>query len=428
DTLAKFAKYGFNKSHSAAYGFVSYQTAFLKANYPVEFMAGLLSNEINNTEKISVFVAECQRMGIQILPPDVNRSRLKFAPEEGTDEFGAPIRAIRFGLAAIKNVGEGAMELAVANRKEEGEFESLEDFTSRLDSKTVNKKILESLVRAGAFDFTGEARPLLFHRIETAIQAASSVQKDRNSGQGSLFDIMGVTEKAPSPTADQVEVEEWTLQERLGYEKDLLGFYVTGHPLDPYRMSIRKGKFKKLSQIEQLPESRQPLKFAALINDALLKYTRGDKPKPFSILFLEDFSGSAEVAVFAEAYGNHADILKPGMVVEMKASVEKNWKGEGMRLRPLEFSILEPIPYDPADFAREEAPIEPLELILDSEADGVSDLKRIQAIAKQHRGQSPLRLRVHLPDNSQQIILTSRKYWINATEEAKRDLSQWLAN
>ncbi|MEM0970155.1 MAG: DNA polymerase III subunit alpha, partial [Verrucomicrobiota bacterium] len=331
DTLAKFAKYGFNKSHSAAYGFVSYQTAFLKANYPVEFMAGLLSNEINNTEKISVFVAECQRMGIQILPPDVNRSRLKFAPEEGTDEFGAPIRAIRFGLAAIKNVGEGAMELAVANRKEEGEFESLEDFTSRLDSKTVNKKILESLVRAGAFDFTGEARPLLFHRIETAIQAASSVQKDRNSGQGSLFDIMGVTEKAPSPTADQVEVEEWTLQERLGYEKDLLGFYVTGHPLDPYRMSIRKGKFKKLSQIEQLPESRQPLKFAALINDALLKYTRGDKPKPFSILFLEDFSGSAEVAVFAEAYGNHADILKPGMVVEMKASVEKNWKGEGMR-------------------------------------------------------------------------------------------------
>ena len=161
DLLEKFAGYGFNKSHSAAYGLISYQTAYLKANYPVEFMAAVLSNEINNTEKISTFVAECQRMGIEILAPDVNRSMLKFVPE--VQDSGK--KAIRFGLAAIKNVGEAAMGLVVDERKARGEFKSLEDFAGRLDSKSVNRKILENLIKAGAFDFTFERRDDMFSRV-----------------------------------------------------------------------------------------------------------------------------------------------------------------------------------------------------------------------------------------------------------------------
>src|SRR5947208_6859785 len=168
DLLEKFAGYGFNKSHSAAYGLISYQTAYLKAHYPVEFMAGLLSNEINNTEKIAVFVGECKRMGIEILPPDVNHSALKFtsetvegaapsAPASGEDPAW-PSKGIRYGLAAIKNVGEGAMETVLRERESNGAFNSLEDFCRRFDSRIVNRKMLESLVKCGAFDFAGRDR------------------------------------------------------------------------------------------------------------------------------------------------------------------------------------------------------------------------------------------------------------------------------
>src|SRR5437762_1596474 len=178
DLLEKFAGYGFNKSHSAAYGVISYQTAYLKAHYPVEFMAGLLSNEINNTEKISVFVGECKRMGIPILPPDVNRSGLKFSPEAtGAD---STLNAIRYGLAAIKNVGQGAMELAIKEREAGGEFASLEDFCRRLDSRVANRKILENLIRCGAFDFLGRERAELFACIDESMAAAAASQKDRS--------------------------------------------------------------------------------------------------------------------------------------------------------------------------------------------------------------------------------------------------------
>ena len=203
DLLEKFAGYGFNKSHSAAYGVISYQTAYLKAHYPVEFMAGLLSNEINNTDKISIFVGECKRMGIPILPPDLNRSGLKFVPEmwEGAlcpdgatpdNNRGAKaaptFNAIRYGLAAIKNVGEGAMAAAIAERERGGDFASLEDFCSRIDSRLANRKIIESLVKAGAFDFLGRDRAELFACIEETLASAAASHRDRAAGQVSLFD------------------------------------------------------------------------------------------------------------------------------------------------------------------------------------------------------------------------------------------------
>ncbi|MEM7386159.1 MAG: DNA polymerase III subunit alpha, partial [Verrucomicrobiota bacterium] len=190
DLLEKFAGYGFNKSHSCAYGLITYQTAFLKANYPIEFMAAVLSNEINNTEKITVMVNECKEMGIDILPPDVNRSQIKFAPEriDGVSQNGrdGAGRAIRYGLAAIKNVGAMAMEHAVKER-ENGEFESLEKFATRLDSKSVNRKIMEALIRSGAFDFSGEKRAALFERIPQVLASSQAASRDRKSGQTTLF-------------------------------------------------------------------------------------------------------------------------------------------------------------------------------------------------------------------------------------------------
>src|ERR1700757_3171838 len=234
DLLEKFAGYGFNKSHSAAYGVISYQTAYLKAHYPVEFMAGLLSNEINNTEKISVFVGECKRMGVSILPPDLNKSGLKFMPEtvaaalspdsRGTGD--APtLNALRYGLAAIKNVGEAAMAIAIRERDGRGDFSSLEDFCTRLDSRVANRKMLESLIKAGAFDFTGRDRAELFACIDDALASSAALQRDRVAGQVSLFD----EQTHAATTARRQSSRPWSEHEKLSYEKELLGFYVSGH-------------------------------------------------------------------------------------------------------------------------------------------------------------------------------------------------------
>ncbi|MGH7935404.1 MAG: DNA polymerase III subunit alpha, partial [Chthoniobacterales bacterium] len=224
DLLEKFAGYGFNKSHSAAYGVISYQTAYLKSHYSVEFMAGLLSNEINNTDKISIFVGECKRMGISILPPDINNSALKFTPEEHDGKM-----AIRYGLAAIKNVGESAMQMSIEERERAGDYNSLEDFCGRIGTRIANRKMLESLIKAGAFDFLGRDRADLYGCIDESLASAAAAHRDRTVGQASLFD-----EETHAATTRKRPFTPWGDHEKLSYEKELLGFYVSGHPLDAY--------------------------------------------------------------------------------------------------------------------------------------------------------------------------------------------------
>ncbi len=326
DLLEKFAGYGFNKSHSAAYGLISYHTAFLKANYPVEFMAALLSNEINNTEKISIFVAECQRMGIKIYAPNVNRSFLKFTPENTPEQ-----RGIRFGLAAIKNVGGNAMELAIKERKRAGTFETIEDFASRLDSKTVNRKILENLIKAGAFDYTMHRRDEMFSRVGQIIAGASASQKDRNSGQTSLFDMNELMAAAPAPDLLDEDRVAWNQREYLTFEKDLLGFYVTGHPLDEFKGVIDKGNFEKIGNLQKLRPGKKTYQFAGLISESTVKYTKRDS-KPFAILLFEDFTGTTECMVWSEAYAKRNQLLVKGTAVILKAKVDQDSRTDTNRL------------------------------------------------------------------------------------------------
>src|SRR5438552_1890106 len=333
DLLEKFAGYGFNKSHSAAYALISYQTAFLKANHPVEFMAGLLSNEINNTEKISVLVGECKRMGITILPPDVKRSGLKFVPEavaavagrgeiDADDGMAAPSdrgykaenggdrpplqkKAIRFGLAAIKNVGQGAMELAIRERERGGDFKSLEDFCSRLDSRVANRKMLESLVKCGAFDFQQRERAELFACIDDALAASAAALRDRMAGQVSLF---GDEHQHIAPPRRR-SVSPWTDREKMSYEKELLGFYVTGHPLDAYVEVIENGKYQTIASLTKLSD-RATFRVAGAITQVDKKFTRKEG-KPFAVVWLEDLTGTLELVIWNELYLECVEKLVP---------------------------------------------------------------------------------------------------------------------
>ena len=229
DVLDKFAGYGFNKAHAACYGVLTCQTAYLKARYPVQFMAALLSNELDNTDKIALFVAEAKAMGISILPPSVNESGSLFTVKD---------QSIRFGLSAIKNVGQAAVEVIIAAREKDGPFRDLHDLCSRVETRAMNKKLLESLVKAGACDDFGGNRAELMTHIDGALAQANAQARDRDAGQASLLDLLGPMEPATKKSNGAAQangVPEWPARERLNYEKELLGFYVTGHPLDEYQ-------------------------------------------------------------------------------------------------------------------------------------------------------------------------------------------------
>lgn len=406
DLLEKFAGYGFNKSHSAAYGLISYRTAYLKANYPVEFMAGLLSNEVNNTDKIAVFVAECQRLGIRILPPDMNRSQLKFVPESTAEQ-----RGIRYGLAAIKNIGEGAMESTIRERAGNGDFQTLEDYCARLDPRSVNRKILENLIRAGAFDFIGQDRAELFARIDQALAAGASLQKDKASGQVSLF---GDFELAPSPkqTREVVTYTPWTLAEKLSYEKELLGFYVTGHPLDAYRDLVTGGKYAAINDLSN-HEDKSTVQVAGTISAVEKKFTRKDG-KPFAIVCLEDFSGQVEVMVWGEVYAKAARHIEKGKIVAVSAKLDRreenarlvaNDLGPITRGQPVSALTID-IPYEKADEAR---------------------LVALRRLVQQFPGTQPLFLRIRRLDGQELRLKADAGFAVRDDASFREKLAELLA-
>ncbi|MEY2438935.1 MAG: polymerase subunit alpha [Verrucomicrobiota bacterium] len=342
DLLEKFAGYGFNKSHSAAYGLISYQTAYLKAHYPVEFMAGLLSNEINNTEKISVFVSECKRMGVAILPPDINRSDLKFTPEkveapsnrlpdeEKRLEAASILNAIRYGLAAIKNVGEAATEMSIAERDRGGAFHSLEDFCGRLGSRIANRKMLESLIKAGAFDFVGRDRAELFDCIDEALASSAAAHRDREAGQVSLFD------ETHPPITRRRTVPPWGEHEKLSYEKELLGFYVSGHPLDAYAGIFATQDFRTIDSLKEL-DDRVQIKIAGAIAQIEKKFTKKEG-KPFAVVWVEDLTGALEVVIWNEVYVQVSEALALGRVVQIRATIDT--RGDALRATAQKVKVL----------------------------------------------------------------------------------------
>lgn len=318
DILGKFAEYGFNKSHSAAYAMLSYRTAYLKANFPVEFMAAVLSSELGNADKVSHFVDECGAMGIPVLGPDINESRESFTPVlNGADTFSPTSSAIdgeiRFGLAAIKGVGDGAARSILEERDAQGNFTDFEEFLKRIDMKSVNKRTIEHLVKSGAFDGLDEDRGILLEDMEAAIGRAQQAQKDKEIGQEGFFHMLdpepeqsngshGHAQQARNGRRSSV-----TQAEILQMEKDLLGFYVSGHPLDPYGLLAEKLNSFEGDSFTELPD-RAPFRLCGVVSNIQKRLTRRDN-KPWAQFSLATKRSSYQLTAFNEAYENFGNLL-----------------------------------------------------------------------------------------------------------------------
>jgi DNA polymerase-3 subunit alpha len=291
DLMEQFAGYGFNKSHSAAYAYLAFVTGYLKAHYPVDFMAALLTSETGNTAKVVKYINECREMGIVILPPDVNHSEWSFTP----DDKAPGGRGIRFGLGAVKNLGQAAVEALAKAREEVGPFRSLHQLCEKVDLSAVNRRMVESLIKAGAMDSLEGTRSQKMAAIDGAMEAGQRAWRDRESGQGGLFgEVLEGQADMPLPN-----VPDWTDKEKLAGEKELLGFWVTGHPLDRYEDKIAELATHDTSSLEGLGKGIE-VKLCGVLTGITRK--RNKEGKPWAATMLEDRIGAVEALVFATSY------------------------------------------------------------------------------------------------------------------------------
>ena len=319
DLVEKFAGYGFNKSHSAAYALVSYQTAWLKTYYPAPFMAAVMSSDMQNTDKVVIFIEECRQMKLEVLLPDVNLSEFKFTV--------SPSNQVVYGLGAVKGVGEGPVEGIVEARKE-GPFIDLFDFCKRVGTKRLNKRVLESLVKSGALDKLGPNRAVLWASIGAALQSADQDARNQDAGMFDLFGGEPEPEHA-NPYQQYLNAREWSDKERLGGEKDTLGLYVTGHPIDEYEKELRNFVSRKLVELQ--PARGRSQKMAGLIVDMRLKKTK--RGETLCFVTLDDRSARIDVTLFGEAYENARRMITKDQVIVVEGEVAQDDYNGGLKVR-----------------------------------------------------------------------------------------------
>jgi DNA polymerase-3 subunit alpha len=321
DQMEKFAGYGFNKSHSAAYGLVSYQTAYLKTHYPVEFMSGLLTSETSKPENIVKYISECKEMGISVEPPDVQVSGAQFTPNN---------EAIRFGLAAVKNVGGNAIESIIKARQElGGRFRNLWEFCEKVDLRVMNSRVIQSLIKAGALDSLGK-RGQLYNAVDKAMDRAQKAQRDAEQGQTGLFGLFDDSPKSERGGDDLPSAPDWEEAERLANEKEVLGFFVSGHPLDKYAEKLRNlsGVINVAEALERKPPERRwgqadpadEIQVAGIINGLRVQKSKRDQ-KLYAQASLEDATGKIDLICFAREYERLCDSLKIEAAVLLRGTL-----------------------------------------------------------------------------------------------------------
>ena len=320
DLMEKFAGYGFNKSHSAAYALLSYQTCWLKSHYPAEFMAAVLSADMDNTDKVVVLIEDCHRMELDVLPPDINRSIFKFSVPNDAQ--------VLYGLGAIKGVGEAALLGIIEERKENGPYKDLYDFCCRVDSRKVNKRVLEALIRAGALDNLGPNRASLMARLQDALQIAEQHQKNIQAGQDDLFGA--ATEEESIAPVNEITIDEWDEEQRLIFEKETLGLYLTGHPIERYEQELRKFTDCPLGELESLVGPAEPGNYAARRNSKEFKLAglmigmRVRKTKTGNKIVsavLDDRTARIEVRIFEEKFEQYGHLLNKDKLIIVEGKV-----------------------------------------------------------------------------------------------------------
>jgi DNA polymerase-3 subunit alpha len=398
--IEKFGGYGFNKSHSAAYALIAYQTAYLKAHYPLEFMASLLTSEMQSTDGVVKYIAECRQHGIPILPPDINESGKVFmVSDEG----------IRFGLAAVKNVGEGAIDSIIETRGQE-KFQSIFDFCERVDLRKVNKRVLESLIKSGAFDAFGANRSQLYAILEDLIEYGQRIQKEKSDPQMGLFELGNQPSNINCPKLP--EIVEWKEKELLANEKEMLGFYITGHPLHRYRDLIEKFTNADADSIKTMND-HAGVRLAGMIRSVkVIKTKRGDL---MAFATVEDMQGTFEATIFSALYAQVNELLAgddPILVEGQLQKDENSTKVLAGKIVPIQHA--------------EETWTVSLHFYLNLADTDRDLLTRLHDVFKNHPGACEAYLHLRNEENTEAVIALPDHFKLKPTDSLKKEVTSLI--
>ncbi len=398
--IEKFAEYGFNKSHAAGYSIVAFHTAYLKAHYPAEFMAANLTSEMNDTDRVVKLIEECRNMGLEILPPDINYSDLKFKVEDGK---------IRFGLLAIKNVGKNAILSIIKAREENGKFKTIFDLCEKVDLRLVNKKVLESLIMAGAMDSLEGHRSQLLAAVDTAVHYGQRMATQAAKGQTSIFATAEETKNVDQPPLP--DTPKWTDKETLNMEKEVLGFYFSGHPLSQYAFVLKLFSCNSLGSLLKI-DNDTPVRIGAIITQVRTHVDR--KSRTMAFVTIEDMTQSGEVVLFADTYQKYKEYLKEDSIIFINGRVSIQ---DGQKIPKLICDKI--IPFDRVWYQCGER----LYIEINSENMSREKIFKIKNLLAQSKGQIPVYITVRTPKNGF-YILRSRKVFTQLTLDLAMKLAE----
>lgn len=399
DLIAYFAGYGFNKSHSAAYAIITYQTAYLKTHFQNEFMAALLTTESGNSDKIVRYLNECHELAIPILPPDINESH---------KDFTVTPHGIRFGLAAIKNVGEGAIEAILVARAKLGSFASLINVTREVDSRKLNKRVLEGLIRAGAFDSTGAKRSQLMAVLDRAMDEGMRAQREKQAGQTNLFATTAASEKIHSLTLPAIP--EWDQHERLKWEKELVGFYITSHPLAPYTSILKQIATATSETVQDIADGKQ-VRLGGIV--ATCRQTTTKKGERMAMFQLEDLYGRTDVIVFPQTFRTAAELLSEDTLIVVTGTIDRVETGVKVKATSIEL-----LPDHP--------PIGHMHISMNTQRLTSELLTQTKHLLQAHRGPCPVTLRLRIPSQAVATITLPQSFHVQPTEHCLVDIEALL--
>jgi len=421
DLMAKFAEYGFNKSHSAAYALISFQTAYLKAHYPVEFMAALLTCDMDSTDKVVKNISDCREQGLDVLPPDINSSGLSFTVVD---------KSMRFGLGAVKNVGAGAIEAILESRKT-GAFSGLYDFCERVDLRRVNKRVIESLIKCGAFDSTKANRSALMEGLEAATNYGQKIQEEKASAQVSLFGTEEVTRGNGNGGAKLPNTPEWHDKEKLAFEKEALGFLITGHPLDRYIDDMKRLASCGIADLMELPNESE-VRICGIVT-ACKEHVTKAKGERMGFVTIEDLTGSVEMTVFSDIYAASSTLLKSDDPLLVIGKLEKGEKGakilvRGQKEGGSEWQQKNRGPAGDIKLLSEARAQTTKKVMFNLQIDTTQapQVDALRGIIERHRGTVPAYIQFVIPGRSRSIMTLPSEMNVAASDDLRVEVDQLL--